>query len=142
MPLTPFREIPRDLAEWNRWINAQKIDGTTNVTQTVEQVVDGGVQLWTIKEFAESYSPVAEDADNILLVSTSATAVNCTIEPVFDVGSQLTVYQYGAGQVTIVAGTGVTIRTPSNLTINEQYGTITLIQYLNNDWLIAGRMTP
>jgi len=144
MPLRPFREVPRDLAEWTRWINAQEVDAppVTNVAQTVTQLIDGGLQLWTIKNFSESYTPVAEDADNVLLVSTSGTAVSLTIEPVFDIGSQLTVYQYGAGQVTIVAGGGVTIRTPSTLTINEQYGTVTLIEYLNNDWVIAGRMTP
>jgi len=143
MPLRPFREVPRDLAEWTRWINAQDIgEQTTNVTQSVQQIIDGGIQLWTIKEFAEDYVPIDEDADNVLLVSTSATAVNVTITPVFDVGSQLTVYQYGAGQVTIAVSGGVVVRTPTNLTINEQYGTITLIQYLNNDWVIAGRMTP
>ncbi len=144
MPLRPFREVPRDLAEWTRWINAQDVDAppVTNVTQTVQQIIDGGLQLWTIKEFADDYAPVAEDADNVLLVSTSGSGVNLTINPVFDIGSQLTIYQYGAGQVTVVAGTGVTIRTPTNLTFNEQYGTVTLIEYLNNDWLIAGRMTP
>ena len=143
MPLRPFREVPRDLAEWTRWINAQDIgEQTTNVTQTVQQVIDGGVQLWTIKEFAESYAPIEEDADNVLLVSTSATAVTVTINSVFSEGSQLTIYQYGAGQVTVAGGTNVTVRTPTNLTINEQYGTVTLIQYLINDWVIAGRMTP
>lgn len=145
MPLRPFREVPRDLAEWTRWINAQDVgDGTqtTNVTQTVQQVIDGGIQLWTIKPFAESYAPVAEDADNVLLVSTAATGVTVTINSVFEEGSQLTIYQFGAGQVTVAGGTGVTIKTPTNLTINEQYGTVTLIHYLDNDWIIAGRMTP
>ena len=148
MGLRPFREVPRDLEEWTRWFNAQDvvsaddIEQTTTVQQTVEQIIDGGIQLWTIKEFAVSYTPVAEDADNVLLVSTAATGVTVTIDPVFDVGSQLTIYQYGAGQVTLAGGTGVTIRTPTNLTINEQYGTVTLIEYLNNDWVIAGRMTP
>ena len=78
----------------------------------------------------------------MLLVSTSATAVTVTINSVFEEGSQLTIYQFGAGQVTVAGGTGVTIKTPTNLTINEQYGTVTLIHYLDNDWIIAGRMTP
>jgi hypothetical protein len=106
-------------------------------------VDEAGVTRWTIKEFDDDYAPSAGDEENKLLVSTKATAVNLIMSPDrFETGSQLTVFQYGAGQITIVKGTGVEVRTPETLTFNEQYGSVTFIQVYPNDWMIAGRMTP
>lgn len=101
----------------------------------------GGDPAWTINEFSASYTATAEDTNNVLLVSTSATGVTVTIPPALAIGAQLTIYQYGAGQVTVAGGSGVTIRTPTTLVFNEQYATVTLIHYKLNDWLIAGRMS-
>jgi hypothetical protein len=165
--LRGFRHLPRNLRDWAEWFARQKIeadlgnpdedgwhlasdaDGTryweappTTETAT-EDGDDPGIVRWTIKEFDADYSPSFGDEKNVLLVSTSGSARNVYIEEdAFRDGSQLTVYQYGAGQVTIVAGTNVSVKTPNNLTINEQYGSVTLIQVYANDWFIAGRTTP
>lgn len=98
--------------------------------------------LWTIETFTDNYTLVAADKSK-LKKSTKATAVNLTVAPdIFAEGNQVTIYQSGAGQITLVAGAGVTIRTPSTLTFNEQYGSVTLICLGSNEWFIAGRMTP
>jgi len=164
--LRGFRHIPRNIRDWAEWFARQRIeadlgnpdedgwhlasdaDGTRYweappATQETDEGDDPSIVRWTIKEFDDDYSPVFGDEKNVLLVSTSASGVNVYIEEdAFRDGSQLTVYQYGAGQVTIVAGTNVSVRTPETLTFNEQYGTVTLIQVFANDWVIAGRMTP
>lgn len=101
------------------------------------------IQRWIIKEFDTDYAPTEGDENRTVLVSTSASAVNLLMEPDrFAPGSQLMIWQYGAGQITIVEGTGVNVRTPETLTFNEQYATVSMIQAYPNDWLIAGRMTP
>ena len=140
MGLKPFRKIPEDIIEWTRWMNDQ--DGLAESDHTHSSTTTTSTDGLTIKNFSASYTAVTEDANDVLLVSTSGSGVNVTIGQVFDVGDQLRVYQYGAGQVTVVAGTGVTIRTPTNLTLTDQYSTVTLTQVYQNDWVIEGRMTP
>jgi len=148
--LRPFRQIPENIVEWTRWMKNQEVSGsvststTTNVDGSVTTVVTSTTR-WTIKDYDDSYTLQAGDELSVILRSTKGTAVNLTVpKGVFDKGSQVTSFQGGAGQVTIVADTGVTIRTPSTLTINEQYGSITLILIDDtaDEWMIAGRMTP
>ena len=81
--------------------------------------------------------------DGKLLRSMGGSATNLTVPPSWINGEkgQVVIMQYGAGTVTVVAGSGVTIRTPSTLVFNEQYGTVTLIQIANNEYVIAGRMS-
>lgn len=91
---------------------------------------------------SSSYTLVPADSGKIKR-STGVSATSFTVAPdVFSIGEQVVVFQSGVGAVTIVAGSGVTIRTPSTLLVNEQYGSITLILLAANEWMIAGRMTP
>lgn len=75
----------------------------------------------------------------------SSSAVTVTVPPnssvAFPVGAIVDVLQYGAGQVTIAGGTGVTVRTPSSLTTRAQYSTLTLRQRAVNEWVLGGDMT-
>jgi hypothetical protein len=48
----------------------------------------------------------------------------------------------GAGQVTVVADGGVTIRTPTTLKIHTQYGTIQLWKRGTDEWVISGHLSP
>lgn len=164
--LRGFRAMPRNLRDWASWFARQEIesglgnperdgyhlaslaDGTRyweappNLEDDDDADTDDGATIWTIKEFDGSYTPIDGDHNNTLLVSTSGSAVNVTIGPdIFPEGAQLTVWQYGAGTVTFVEGSGVDIRTPSGLAVNEQYGSISLIQAFPNDWMFAGRMS-
>jgi len=158
--LRGFRVIPSDRRDWASWFARQEIEsGLGNPERDgmhLASLADGtrywesppgltetedGVQRWTIKEIEDDYAPAEPDDDNILLLFTKATAMNCTMEPDrFQLGAQLTYMQYGAGTVTFVEGTGVSIHTPSGLDINEQYGTISMIQVKANEWMFAGRM--
>jgi hypothetical protein len=114
----------------------------TNLTTSTTTTTTTASNRWEIVTFSGNYSPSAPDAGK-LLISTSGSATDFTINSgVFELGDQLVVWQYGAGQVTVVAGSGTTIRTPTTLTINEQYGSVTLIMGLSEEWMIAGRMTP
>lgn len=75
--------------------------------------------------------------------STAAAAVNFTIPPnsavAFPVGAIIEVFQYGAGQVSIVAGTGVTLRSDAaKVNTAGQYATIGLRQRAIDEWVLSG----
>lgn len=98
---------------------------------------------WQFVEFSGDRTCVVTDAFK-MLKSTGAAAQTATIPPMSDVawvkGDQISFYQYGAGALTVAAGTGVTINTPSTLIVNEQYGTMVIVMDDDDQWFIAGRM--
>lgn len=89
------------------------------------------------------YTLTSDDAGAILEMN-KATGVNVTVPPnsavAFPTGTQITLSQIGAGQVTVVAGAGVTIRTPDTLKLAEQYATAMLYKRGTNEWVLAGNL--
>ena len=50
--------------------------------------------------------------------------------------------QYGAGQTTVVAGAGVTVRSAgSRLKLNQQYSGATLVKIAADEWYLFGDIT-
>lgn len=85
-------------------------------------------KLITTNRQTASYTLVLADADKLVEMNV-ATANNLTVPAsVFSAGTQILLAQYGAGQTTIVAGSGVTIRSNgAKLKLNVQYSGATLI---------------
>jgi hypothetical protein len=75
-----------------------------------------------------SYTLVLSDADKLVEMNV-ATANNLTVPAsVFSAGTQILLAQYGAGQTTVVAGSGMTIRSNGGkLKLNVQYSGATLV---------------
>jgi hypothetical protein len=73
---------------------------------------------------------------------TSGSSVSVNLPPQSDVrwdaDVEIVIEQAGAGQVTIVAGSGVTIRTSSTLKTNAQYSAISLKRVALNEWVCGG----
>ena len=90
-----------------------------------------------------SYTLVLADAGKVIEMDV-ATANNLTVPPnsavAFPVGTVLEVYAYGAGATTIVAGAGVTVRTPDTLVLDGQYATVTLRKRATDEWTVDGRL--
>lgn len=84
--------------------------------------------------------------DEAKLVSLSnAAAITLTVPPnssvAFPVGSQVLLYQGGAGQVTITAGAGVTIRSAgSKYKLFSQYAVGGLIKLATDEWVAFGNL--
>lgn len=57
-------------------------------------------------------------------------------------GSVLLVSWAGNGQVSIVAGTGVTINTPETLSIRRKFGKVSIINVATDIWDIEGNLDP
>lgn len=74
---------------------------------------------------------------------TSASAQVFTIPPhtsvAFPVGAIMEVFQFGSGQITIAAGSGVTILSDgAKVATAAQYATISLRQRTTNVWVLSG----
>lgn len=76
-----------------------------------------------------------------------ATALNLTVEPnsttKYPKGFRCQVEQRGAGQVTILPGSGVTVRSRLGLKTAGQYAqfTLTCVDHTGNEWVAAGDLT-
>jgi hypothetical protein len=92
-----------------------------------------------------SYTLVLTDQDKLVEMN-AATALNITVPPnssvAFPTGSQVHVLQVGAGQVTVVAGTGVTVNSSDGLKLRTQWSPATLIKRATNTWVLMGDNTP
>lgn len=97
----------------------------------------------TINTQTASYTLVLADAGKYVRMS-NASALNLTVPPnasvAFAVGAQIPVRQIGAGQLTIVAGDGVTINAPfgGTLVLSGQGASAVLIQAAANVWDLSG----
>jgi hypothetical protein len=91
-----------------------------------------------------SYTAASTDAGTVVEMN-SASALNFTVPPnssvAYDIGTVIMIFQLGAGQVTLVAGAGVTLDTPSSLTTRVQYSTASVRKRATNEWVVAGDIT-
>lgn len=91
----------------------------------------------------DNYTLVLSDAFKLVTIN-AASAKNLTVPPnssvAFPVGTRIDVGQDGAGQVTIVADDGVTIRTPETLKLRKQWAKATLIKRGTDTWDLEGNL--
>ena len=91
-----------------------------------------------------SYTTVLGD-DGKLITLDNASAITLTIPPngtvAYGIGTQLNIMQLGAGQVTITAGAGVTLRSNgSKLKTNGQYAVATCCKIASDTWVVIGNL--
>lgn len=90
-----------------------------------------------------SYTLVLSD-DNTVVRCANASAINVTVPAEattdFPVGAIIQVRQVDAGQVTLVADTGVTLITPETLKTRKQGSTIALMKVGADEWDVTGDM--
>jgi hypothetical protein len=99
-------------------------------------------KLITTNRQTASYTLVLSDADKLVEMNVGS-ANNLTIplnsSVAFPTGTQILLAQYGAGQTTIVATSGVTVRSNGGkLKLNVQYSGATLIKIAENEWYCFG----
>ena len=92
-----------------------------------------------------SYTLVIGDAGKLVTMSNAA-ANNLTVPPnssvAFPTGTRIDVIQKGAGQTTLVAGSGVTINSKGSAKkLSAQYAGCTLIKYGTDTWFAVGDLT-
>jgi hypothetical protein len=90
-----------------------------------------------------SYTLVLADARKDIEMNSSS-AVNLTVPPFsavpFAIGTIIEITQLGTGQVTVVPGSGVTLRAATGLKTRAQYSVLQLRMRNNDDWVVSGDM--
>lgn len=115
--------------ELNTWLLvAHKEDGTLKDIVQNTQVA--------------SYTLALGDAGKVVEMNV-ANANNLTVPPnssvAFPIGTVIGVDQIGAGQTTIVPGSGVTIRSAGSLVkLANRYSSVVLRKRATDEWILAG----
>ena len=91
-----------------------------------------------------TYTLVLTDAHK-LVTQSNASAITTTIPPnssvAFEIGDQVNLLQLGAGQVTVAAGAGVTIRSEgTKLKLKGQYAAATCVKIASDEWVLVGNL--
>lgn len=89
-----------------------------------------------------TYTLVLADAHKLVTLNNSS-AITLTVPPnssvAFETGDQVNLLQLGAGQVTVAAGSGVTLRAQgTRVKLNGQYALATLVKIGTDEWVLVG----
>ena len=123
------------------------VDNTSDVnkpisTATQTALNDKADKNITLERKTASYTLVA--ADNGKMIEMDVAGANTlTIDAsLFSAGNQILISQYGAGQTTITAGAGVTLRSSgAKLKTSDQYSLVTIIAISSTEFYVAGDLT-
>ncbi len=93
-----------------------------------------------------TYTAVMADAGTVVEMNNAA-ASTFTIPPnssvAFPIGTVIEVDQMGAGQVTLAAGAGVTLRSRGGAyKLTAQYSVASLRKRADDEWVVVGDLTP
>ena len=115
-----------------------------DVNATNEGVNDLAIATFNAQT-GTSYTLALTDGAKLVTL-TNAAAITLTVPPnssvAFPIGSQVLLYQGGAGQVTITPGSGVTIRSESNkLKLSGTYAVAGIIKVATDEWAAFGNLT-
>jgi hypothetical protein len=123
------------------------VDNTSDANKPVSTATQTALDAKTNKLIVAnrqtaSYTLVLSDADKLVEMNVGS-ANNLTVplnsSVAFSTGTQILLAQYGAGQTTIVATSGVTIRSNgAKLKLNAQYSGATLVKIGENEWYLFG----
>ena len=91
-----------------------------------------------------TYTTVLAD-DGKLITCSNAASISVTVPPnssvAYGIGTQLNFAQLGAGQVTLVAGAGVTLNSAgTKLKLDAQYAVATCVKTDTNTWFVVGNL--
>lgn len=119
--------------------------GGTSGAVTVSFDYSVGNQAVENAQTGTTYTLILTDAGKMVTM-TNASANTLTVPPngsvAFPVNTRIDVIQYGAGQTTIAAGSGVTIYSSgSKLKITGQYSGASLWKKASDTWVLIGDLS-
>ena len=95
--------------------------------------------LFTFNQQSSSYSLELIDSYKMVEMSGGGTL---TVPPEssvnFPIGTAIDIVQTGSSQVTVLAGSGVTVNATPGLKLRTQWSSATLVKRASNTWLLMG----
>jgi hypothetical protein len=122
--------------------NIAKFDGSACVTDFTGMI---RAEQQINAQTGTTYTFVLADHGK-LVTSSNGSAQTLTVPPnssvAYPIGADITLTQLGSGQVTIAAGSGVTLyAADSELKTRVQYSSAVLTKVASDSWLVAGDLT-
>ena len=149
-----YGNIPSGTNRWNFYANgtaANYFNGTTLIGSATDNTTGAKLQVTgsitfqnTFNRQTASYTLALTDQNDIVEMNV-ASANNLTVPlnatVAFPIGTEIAITQYGAGKTTIVATSGVTLRSAGGLlSIGAQYAMVTLLKVGTNEWYVVGNL--
>ena len=101
--------------------------------QPLQFQINGGSYTLVLADRGKVVEQAVGSANNVTVPPNSSVA--------FPIGTEILIAQISAGQVTIVAGAGVTLRSSPGLKIAAIYGIASLIKRGTDEWYVSGNLT-
>jgi hypothetical protein len=105
--------------------------------------LDDSVTLVKENSQAGNYTLVLSDAEKVITL-TGAVAKTFTVplnsSVAFPIGTTIAFAQDGAGQLTIAADGGVTIKTEVGYNLNAQNAMASMVKVANDTWRLSGSL--
>jgi len=118
--------------------NAKKLETTStgvDVTGSIASNISINAQTGT------TYTTVLADRSKLVTLD-NASAVTVTIPPnssvAYPTGTKIDLLAKGAGQVTVAAGTGVTVNSSQTLKLRAQWSAASVIKLATDTWVLVG----
>lgn len=137
----PIRQPPDGDTAWGNDVRAS-IAGVNDHEDRVSGL-EAGASIVPTNTYTGGGALGLGDAGCVVEIN-SASASNVTVPAnsavPYPMNTVIEVHRYGAGSVTLVADTGVTLRVPtgSPLTLRVQYSTVSLRKRGTDEWVISG----
>ena len=128
-------------------VGLSNLDNTSDAnkpisTATQTALNDKSDKNITLDRKTASYTLVAGDNGKMIEMNVAGANTLTINSSLFSVGNQILISQYGAGQTTITAGAGVTLRSSGGkLKTSAQYSLVTIIAISSTEFYIAGDLT-
>ena len=96
----------------------------------------------TLDRKTASYTLVATDNGKMIEMNVGSANTLTINSSLFSAGNQILISQYGAGQTTLTAGAGVTLRSSGGkLKTSAQYSLVTIVAISSTEFYVAGDLT-
>lgn len=118
-----------------------RYDSTNVISPLTEYGEQKALAKLTLSRKTDSYTLVY--ADQLKAVEMNKATANTLTVPsgVFSAGNQILITQYGAGQTTIAAGAGMTLRSDGGkLKINSRYSSATILFISDSEAYVFGNL--
>ena len=128
-------------------VGLSNVDNTSDVnkpisTATQTALNDKSDKNITLERKTASYTLVATDNGKMIEMDVAGANTLTIDASLFSAGNQILISQYGAGQTTITAGAGVTLRSSGGkLKTSAQYSLVTIIAISSTEFYVAGDLT-
>ena len=111
-----------------------------SITEGVNDIAFGVFNAQTGTSYTLALTDVAK-----VVTLTNAAAITLTVPTnasvAFPIGTQILLYQGGAGAVTIAGDSGVDVRNQAGLEMGGQYAVAGLLKLDTDEWVAFGNLT-